>query len=520
MQRSLLGLALGAVLVGTVAGGSACSSPNLDNTLFACTKDSDCRDGKVCAPSATGAKACVVGEVTDIHIGMSAAFSGTSGNLGTELRRGVAAAFGKVNASGGINNRRVVLDAVDDQYDPDLAAANVARLLDLTTSDPEVLRAKRTDLSTPDERAGQGVVALLGNVGTPTMMETFPIAVRNKALFFAPFTGAQKYLRDGTSSAYSFNFRAGYYDETRATVEWMFRLRTPVVKSFANILAFTQKDSYGDAGYAGLIAGYKSLTNVTPAPPTLTSDNDIFRVTYDRDVVDSVSASGGAIDRTIIQLCTLLGGTFSIESARICSEVDPQGPVLPLVMVMVDTYAPGTRFIKAVKDWIVADPVRAKRIDLTFTHVSFVGADSLARELVAAGTYTDPISKTTKSYAEGVYITQVVPSYESQSPGVVEYRSAIQALDQGATNWTSLEGYLATKLFFAGLAKAAGTDGDSLAKAFESLTDVDLGIGKKVGFSSTNHQASSNVWGTVLDGAGKFTVDYTWNPQDGIRTDR
>ena len=42
--------------------------------------------------------------------------------------------------------------------------------------------------------------------------------------------------------------------------------------------------------------------------------------------------------------------------------------------------------------------------------------------------------------------------------------------------------------------------------AAESISDLDLGIGSSIGFARNRHQAASQVWGTVLDGAATYQM--------------
>src|SRR5260370_148320 len=63
------------------------------------------------------------------------------------------------------------------------------------------------------DRGRDGVLALIGDVGTPTMVRSAPIAVETGTLFFGAFTGAAKILRDdlaGPGRKYIFNVRASY----------------------------------------------------------------------------------------------------------------------------------------------------------------------------------------------------------------------------------------------------------------------------------------------------------------------
>ena len=61
------------------------------------------------------------------------------------MRLGIEAAFSEVNRNGGVHGRQLLLSYLDDTYEPELAATNTRELI-----------------------RGQGVFALIGEVGTPT----------------------------------------------------------------------------------------------------------------------------------------------------------------------------------------------------------------------------------------------------------------------------------------------------------------------------------------------------------------
>ena len=107
----------------------------------------------------------------EIVLGVSAAFSGPSRGLGTELYRGAMSYFSYVNDNGGINGRRIVLKLYDDGYQPDTCVANTIRLIQ-----------------------DDGVFLLFGYVGTPTVTRVLPLLKRfrdQQMYLFFPFTGAE-----------------------------------------------------------------------------------------------------------------------------------------------------------------------------------------------------------------------------------------------------------------------------------------------------------------------------------------
>jgi branched-chain amino acid transport system substrate-binding protein len=502
MPRSVRSVsALGAVGAGVVlglTGMAACSSPDLTGTAFSCATDADCSNGKVCG-TVNGSMACIPPDQSPVSIGMSAPLQGPSQDLGIEMRRGIQALFQNVNDAGGVFGRPLQLTSMNDNYDPATALTNVEQMLDITqvVADPD----------SPDVRGPSSVLALLGNVGTPTMLVTAPVANKNGVVFFAPFTGAQKYLRDGTNSPYVFNYRAGYYEETAAIVDYLQSFRAPRIitgpGSYQHIMAFTQDDTYGDAGYAGLVNAFNSRVAALPQPDSTMPNPSITRVTYERDDVSTVDPAAVSAESFLSNLM--------LESA----------PKVSVAVVMIDTYAPGNSFIRQVTDWINGSAARATKLDVLFINVSFVGSDSLAQALTSApASYvdaTDPTGVTKKSYADGVMVTQVVPYYQSQAPGITAYRSDIGKFDSGVYSFTSLEGYVAARLFVAALTRNGRTlDDASLVTTLQDMSNVDVGIGTLLGFSATSHQACHTVWGSRISSDGTFTVPFVWDPVGGI----
>lgn len=106
----------------------------------------------------------------------------------------------------------------------------------------------------------------------------------------------------------------------------------------------------------------------------------------------------------------------------------------------------------------------------------------------------------------------------SQEAVIAAYRDDIDRFDGGAYGFTSLEGYLAARLFTQALALCPELSTESLRQTLDTrLTEVDLGIGVPLGFSSIDHQASHTVWGSVLRAGGRIDVPFVWTPETGIR---
>ena len=157
-----------------------------------------------------------------ILFGQSAAFSGPAQDLGKNMRLGIEAAFEEANRNGGVHGRRLVLQSLDDAYEPEAAIANTRRLI-----------------------ADEGVFALIGAVGTPTSRSAAPIAADAGVPYLAPFTGAAFLRHPDWRNV--INLRASYYQETE---EMVARLIGDL--GIERIAVMYQDDSFGQAGYRGV----------------------------------------------------------------------------------------------------------------------------------------------------------------------------------------------------------------------------------------------------------------------------
>ena len=285
-----------ALLFSLTLAAASCSSTFNPKT---CTTDSDCGDGLACALQTSGGNVCVssTDSAAALTIGMSAPLTGPNEELGLEMRRGVQLAFDQQNAAGGVHGRQLVLKVDDDQYTPALALTNTDALLNVQTETGTSPVCPSTSasiggnmpISTSALEAGSGaVLALLGNVGTPTMEVSAPVALETGTLFFGAFTGATTLLRDteaGPCAKYIFNVRASYLDETRATTEYFDYEGVP---DYTHFISFDQNDAYGQAGYTGLLAAYTAEKGAFPASADQTTP--IARFRYTRNDVTSVPA--------------------------------------------------------------------------------------------------------------------------------------------------------------------------------------------------------------------------------------
>jgi branched-chain amino acid transport system substrate-binding protein len=163
----------------------------------------------------------------EIVLGMSAAFSGPSRGLGSELYRGAKSYFNHVNDNGGIGGRQIVFRLYDDGYQPDPCVKNTMKLM-------------------LEDR----VFLLFGYVGTPTVTRALPLLKKfqdERVYLFFPFTGAQP-QREPPYGDFAFNLRASYRQETAGLVDNFIRAGRK------RIAVFYQADAYGRSGWAGVRA--------------------------------------------------------------------------------------------------------------------------------------------------------------------------------------------------------------------------------------------------------------------------
>ncbi len=361
-----------------------------------------------------------------IKIGSSTALEGPAQTLGQGMTLGEKIYFDRINAIGGINGQKLAFIVYDDSYEPSQTAPNMRKLI------------------TQDQ-----VLAIIGNVGTPTAVVSVPIVEELKTLLYGCYAGSGV-LRKTPPDRYVFNFRASYAEETEAMVKGL--LKAGIKPD--EIAFFTQSDSFGDSGYFGAIkalkeAGYQTSEKLTHARFTR--------------------------------------NTLNVEEGL--SEI-LDAKKMPKAIIIVAPYLPAARFIKLAAEDLP---------NTLFLNVSFVGSDTLLKEL--------------KTFADNrVIVTQVVPSYDSTLPAVKEYRESLEKYAQNAQpDYISLEGYLATKLFVLAVQRAVDTNKltrEGLIDVMENMHDADIGIGIPISYDKNNHQALHTIWPTILRN-GKFT-SFDW----------
>ena len=205
------------------------------------------------------------------------------------------------------------------------------------------------------------------------------------------------------------------------------------------IAVFHQNDAYGQAGLDGVRLAL-SAQNLKP----------VATATVERNSVDVAKA-----------VATLVAAA-------------------PDAVVQVSAYKSCAAFVRAA---------RKAGYGGLFYNVSFVGTQALADEL--------------GKEAEGVVVSQVVPSPYNAANGITrEFVAAAKKAGNVQVNYSSMEGYLAARLFAEGLKRASKPTREGLVAGLESLGETAFG-GFQVSLSPTRHVASRFVELSMLKGDGR-----------------
>jgi branched-chain amino acid transport system substrate-binding protein len=283
--------------------------------------------------------------------------------------------------------------------------------------------------------------------GSPTALVSIPYALEHHALYFGAFTGAPSLRRD-PPDRYVFNYRAGYAEETDAIVRYLVKVRRLRPEEIG---VLTQQDAYGEAGMDGVTKAMRSLRGGVAG--------QVFRMSYNRNTVN--------VDEAIALL---------------------RRQKIPIkAVVLVATFRPAAKFIEKTRDLYP---------DMIYATISGVGSTGLADELNLLG----------PRFAEGVICTQVVPAVDSYASVALNYKKALAKYFPGeAPDYMSLEAFLTANILVEGLRRAGPQfDTETVVDTLEGMRNYELGLGPKVSFGPSDHQAVHKVWGTQLDQSGHY----------------
>lgn len=235
--------------------------------------------------------------------------------------------------------------------------------------------------------------------------------------------------------------------------KWVFHLRASyydetglIVKQLTSlglkkIAVFYQDDAYGKAGLEGVKRALKPL--------------------------DLAPVALGTVQRNTVDVAKAVAEIVATQ---------------PDAVVQISAYKSCAAFIRAA---------RKAGYGGTFYNVSFVGTQALADELGREG--------------RGIMVSQVMPFPFSTTTQISrEYLDAVSRSGPDAVpNYSSMEGYLAAKVFTEGLKRAGrNPTRDSLVTALESIANTSFG-GFRVDFSARDHVASHFVDLSMLTEDGK-----------------
>ncbi len=390
----------------------------------------------------------------DIVLGVSAAFSGPSRGLGTELYRGAMAYFSYVNNNGGVNGRRIVLKVYDDGYQPDACVANTLRLMQ-----------------------DDNVFLLFGYVGTPTVTRVLPLLKRfrdQQVYLFFPFTGAEP-QREPPYRDFAFNLRASYRQETAGLVDNFVRIGR------RRVAVFYQIDAYGRSGWAGVrealarhgetIVGEATYSRGTPFTTSMRRQVEILR-----------AASPDAV------ICI---GAYAACAAFARDAVD-RGLHVPVAN------------LSFVGSENLQRTLRERRRD----------ADSYTRFLVnsqVVPAFDDATFPAIHEYHRLMfqYDPQLPEDLDRLTKGELPYEPL-------ARGFVSLEGFLNAKLMTEILRRLGRRlDKSRLEQAVFSVRSFHLGIDQPVSFGPSRRQGMQRVYYTVADG-NHFEMLYDWEARFGV----
>ncbi len=175
-------------------------------------------------------------------------------------------------------------------------------------------------------------------------------------------------------------------------------------------------------------------------------------------------------------------GTVQRNTVDVGAAVKDIVATRPEAVVQIGAYKSCAAFIRAA---------RKAGYGGTFFNVSFVGTQALAEELGRSG--------------RGVIVSQVMPfPFSTTTPIAREYLDAVRKAGPDAQpNYSSMEGYLAAKVFAEGLRRAGRSPSrEALVGGLESIQNASFG-GFQVDFGPRDHVASNFVDLSMLTEDGK-----------------
>jgi branched-chain amino acid transport system substrate-binding protein len=212
-----------------------------------------------------------------ILIGQAAGFTGSVAGTVKELTAGAKAYFDYVNAKGGVHGRKIVLESMDDGFDPKRT--------------PEVINKLIYE---------KNVFAMFLSRGTPTSEAAFPVLEAAKVPLIGPSTGAMSMYNPPRK--YMFPVRASYHSET-------FKIVPQLVNMGINRIALLYvDDSFGKDALAGVQQALKD-NNLTAAAVASHARGSV-------KLDEAVAIIGKAEPQAVIMLTVLDAGVAFVKQMK------------------------------------------------------------------------------------------------------------------------------------------------------------------------------------------------------------
>ena len=177
-----------------------------------------------------------------IVIGQSVPLTGASAELGKQMRAGAQAYFDHINKRGGIHGRKIVLDTMDDGFDPQRATANYNALI--------------------QER---GAFLIFGCIGAATCNAAVPVISQANVPFVAPANGNE--IMRTPFNRNIFHTRASFANEVEHIIDHL------TTVGVTKIAVFHPDHAPGRAALATAEATLKKLNLRVAASATYPGEN-------------------------------------------------------------------------------------------------------------------------------------------------------------------------------------------------------------------------------------------------------
>jgi len=212
-----------------------------------------------------------------ILIGQAAGFTGSVAGTVKELTAGAQLYFDHVNARGGVHGRKIVLEQMDDGFDPKRS--------------PDVFKKLIEE---------KQVFAMFLSRGTPTNEAAYPVLEAAKVPLVGPSTGAISMY--SPPRKYMFPVRASYQSETFKIVPQLVNM------GITRIALMYVNDSFGKDGLAGVQQAMKEA-KLTP----------VAVATHERGgtkVEEAVATIGKADPQAVIMITLADAGVAFVQQMK------------------------------------------------------------------------------------------------------------------------------------------------------------------------------------------------------------